>query len=145
MSSEEDNGAQSTPSGSNLSNLFNLAFKVGDWLNSLWNFYFIIVIAVVGWILTKTPTWGYLQKGIFCSVFELAAVVNWILIFTNFRFFKLLLAGVEGEFNAGISFKSDELNVYFRTVSKRVWWIPLLLGGHGMVDLFVGYLILKSP
>ena len=129
-------------SDTNLPHLLNLAFKLGDWLHTLWNYYFVIVIAIVGWILTKAPVWNPWQKGVFCAVFALASAVNWILIGYNFRLLKKVLRAAEKEFEAGPFFETAELNDHLGSFSTRVRWIPFLYFFHAALDLFVLILIL---
>jgi len=124
-------------SDSNLPHLFNLAFKVADWLHTLWNYYFVIVTAIIGWILTKSPGWNQRQANVFCVVFGLASAVNWILILYNFGLLKRVLKAVEKEFEAGTFFRFRELDCYLRSISRRVWWRHILYAFHVVLDLFV--------
>jgi hypothetical protein len=128
-------------SDSNLQHLFTLAFKIGDWLHTLWNYYFVIVIAIVGWILAKAPAWSQGQKNVFCVVFALASAVNWILIVYNFGFLRKVLRAAEKEFEVGDFFRTVELENYLRSISTRVGWIPFLYFFHAALDLFVIILI----
>jgi hypothetical protein len=143
MSSETNNPPPESKkiSDTNLPELFNLAFKIGDWLNTLWNFYFVIVIGVVGWVITKTPSWSGWQKIAFCCVLALALIANLVLIFKNFDLLKLITADIEAEFKAGSFFKTEALDKYFQEISGRVRRVGLLLICHLIVDVFVIYLV----
>lgn len=59
-----------------LLNLVNLVLKLGDWINTIWNFHAVINIAVLGWWLTKQPNWQAWQKAVLSLVYALVMAFN---------------------------------------------------------------------
>jgi hypothetical protein len=130
-------------SDSNLQHLFALAFKIGDWLYTLWNYYFVLSTALVGWLISTQTPWLPERKLLFALVYALAWLVNFGLILHNFRFLYEVLRAAEKEFAEGRFFKSDEMNEYLRHITRRVWWIFPLLVFHVLIAVFVIMFILS--
>jgi hypothetical protein len=59
-----------------LMNLINIVMKLGDWINTIWNFHAIINIAVLGWWLTKQPAWTRSQKLLISLVYTFVMAAN---------------------------------------------------------------------
>ncbi len=61
---------------SDIPQLWTIASKLGDWLYTLLQLYFVINIAIVGWILTTRPYLNIPSKFILAAIYLLIISVN---------------------------------------------------------------------
>ena len=52
-----------------LNNLVNMVFKLGDWVNTIWNFHIVASVAILGWLFTHRQNWNIKQKLILTIVY----------------------------------------------------------------------------
>jgi hypothetical protein len=129
-------------SDSDLPSLLTIAFKFGDWLHTLLQFWIIINSAIVGWILTTKPFWYAAPKIIVTVLYLLIISTNLVWILHLYSWLKKILSEIE-ETAKGVNFQFPDQNVrpILRSVSN-VWWWRMLFAAHTLSDLFVIYCIL---
>lgn len=127
---------------SDIPQLWVVASKLGDWLHTLLQLYFVINIAVIGWILTTRPYLDTPQKVTLAAIYVLIISVNlwWMLYLFSW------LKKITGEMEAvaqKVNFLSPEQNIpaLIGNVSKGGRWYTLL-AVHLISDAFVVYCIL---
>jgi hypothetical protein len=127
---------------SDIPQLWPIASKLGDWLHTLLQLYFVINIAVIGWILTTRPYLETSQKVTLAAIYVLIISVNlwWMLYLHSW------LKNITGEIEAvamNVNFLSREQNIpaLIGNVSKGWRWYTLL-AVHLISDSFVVYCIL---
>lgn len=108
--------------------LLGIIYKLSDWLISLLQLYFVINIAIVGWILTTKPVWEISQKIIFAFIYLLAVLINLLWFYRLYGW----LMNVVNEFSntvEKIEFASFEENIkpIIDGVSKANWWWMLFI------------------
>jgi hypothetical protein len=126
---------------SDVPSLLTIAFKFGDWLNILLQFWIVINVAIIGWLLTTKPLLSNGQKLIVTVVYLLIMLTNLVWILHIFGWLKKILS----EINAAIldvKFDSKESNIQpiIKSASKNTWWVVLFIA-HGASDFFVGFCI----
>ncbi len=61
---------------SDVPSLLTIAFKFGDWLNILLQFWIVINVAIIGWLLTTKPSLTDGQKLIVTIIYLLIMLTN---------------------------------------------------------------------
>jgi hypothetical protein len=127
---------------SDIPQLWTIASKLGDWLNTLLQLYFVINIAIVGWILTTRPYLDIVPKLILAAIYLLIIFVNlgWMIYLYNWL--KKIFREIEAVATK-VNFLSSEPNIpdLISNVTEGARWY-LLLSVHILSDLFVVYCIL---
>lgn len=49
--------------------LFNLAYKLKDWINFYWRFYVVFIAIALGWVLGSNTKWTFDEKMVVTIVF----------------------------------------------------------------------------
>jgi len=132
----------SSLASSDIPQLWTIASKLGDWLYTLLQLYFVINIAIVGWILTTKPYLDTPSKLILAAIYLLIISVNLGWMVYLYIWLKKIFREIE-EVAKKVSFLSPEQNIPNRigNISKGARWYMLLFV-HIFSDLFVIYCIL---
>lgn len=125
-----------------LPSLLTIAFKFGDWLNTLLHFWIIINSAIVGWVLTTKPFWEPTQRIIVTVLYLLLISTNLVWILHIYSWLKKLLREIEVTAKK-VNFCCYDQNVkpILDSVSNGWWW-SMLFATLILLDLFVIYCIL---
>jgi hypothetical protein len=121
--------------------LWVIASKLGDWLHTLLQLYFVINIAIVGWILTTRPYLDTFPKLILAAIYILIIAVNLWWMFYLYSWLKKIFGEIEAV--AGkVNFLSTGQNIpaLIGNVAKGGRWYTLL-AVHIISDIFVVYCI----
>lgn len=127
---------------SDIPQLWTIASKLGDWLYTLLQLYFVINIAIVGWILTTRPYLNIPSKFILAAIYLLIISVNLGWMIYLYKWLEKIFREIE-EVAKKVTFLSPKQNIPDRisNVSKGARWYMLLFV-HISSDLFVVYCIL---
>jgi len=125
-----------------LPSLLTIAFKFGDWLNTLLQFWIIINSAIVGWVLTTKPFWDATPKIIVTVLYLLLISTNLVWILYIYSWLKKLLCEIKVTAEK-VNFWCYDQNVkpILDSVSNGWWWY-MLFATLILSDLFVIYCIL---
>ncbi len=126
---------------SDVPSLLTIAFKFGDWLNILLQFWIVINVAIIGWLLTTKPSLTDGQKLIVTIIYLLIMLTNLVWILHIFGWLKKILSEINTAI-LDVNFYSSKLNIQsiIRSASKNRWWVVLFIA-HGVSDFFVGFCI----
>ena len=73
---------------SDIPTLLAIGYKFGDWIISLLQLYILINSALIGWIITREPSWSIPQKIIVSIVYVTAMSTNFFLDVQNSQLVK---------------------------------------------------------
>lgn len=128
---------------SDLPSLLTIAFKFGDWLHTLLQFWIIINSVIVGWVLTTKPHWEAAPKIIVTALYVLIISTNLVWIRHLYSWLKKILSEIKVTAE-GVNFRFPDQSM--RPILKsasNVWWWRMLFAAHILSDLFVVYCILR--
>jgi hypothetical protein len=136
------NTGKSSFAASDIPQLWTIASKLGDWLNTLLQLYFVINIAIVGWILTTKPYLNIRPKLILAAIYLLIIFVNLGWMIYLYCWLKKIFREI-AEVARNVNFLSSEQNIpdLISNVSEGARWYMLLVV-HILSDVFVVYCIL---
>jgi len=116
-----------------LTEAITIAMKLGDWVNTIWNFHAVINVALLGWVFSKRPEWSLRVRVGITGVYALLMAANLYGQIEAHIELDAVLAEVRA-LAASTSFKSPALAEMLLHVTGTNYFV--LLGRHLVVDAF---------
>ena len=122
----------------------DIVIKIHEGTRFYWNFYFVAVVALIGWSMTTEGSlswWIRIGISIIFIFFYLANVVS---LWANYRFQKVALEELRALAERE-EFATDGFLIELQQGGKIGFPSWILLVGHGMIGLITLALILDIP
>jgi hypothetical protein len=119
---------------SEISNLINMVFKLGDWVNTIWSFHIVVGIGLLGWLFTHRQNWNAGQKVLVSVLFLTFVGIN---LYSQIRTHWWLSLSIN-ELKMAVNqtpLKTKELNDAIQSYSTAKTWQIVLM--HAVADLIV--------
>jgi hypothetical protein len=136
-----------------LKEAFDVAISLGGVINTLWQFYLTVMVAIVaGLLFSKTQLKTSQQKTIATIAFVLFALFNLSVLSSTYEVFNAALEEVRAQAEKGDSadFKGESLRGELSTIAIAPSWVPVPISWipivvHVIADLVVLLLIWRNP
>jgi hypothetical protein len=119
----------------------DVAISLGGVINTLWQFYLTVMVAVVAGLLFTDRRLNRYQKFMATIAFGLFAGFNWFILFNTYDLFNAALDEVraQAEIAGADAFASESLRSKLSTIDMAPSWLPILV--HAIADALVVFLI----
>lgn len=115
---------------------FDAAFKLHDLTNFYWNFYVVIVFAVVGWVVSRNDAWSREKRASVAVMFIASVGFSLVALVRTYIALDVVVAGLEG---TATQMSTVTQQALARRLDMGPWSVGVTV--HVIADIIVLYFV----